>query len=240
MLPSKKYMNGLFGEKDYFIFYKPKNIVSGDFYWIQNIDNQVFIALADCTGHGVPGAFMSTLSNEVLNNTILSKGIKSPKKILESLHEGIKLALRQDEQKGREGLDIALLKIDSSKRKAFFAGAMNPLYIVQKKEIIEVKGTRKSIGGFETKNNFEEHEITIYKDTIFYLCTDGFQDQFGGEQNRKFMVKNLRNLLLENSQKSFEKQKQVLENTLTVWKNDGEQTDDISILGFSVSNFLTI
>ncbi|MCC5943725.1 MAG: tetratricopeptide repeat protein [Bernardetiaceae bacterium] len=227
-----------------FIFFKPRDIVSGDFYWFHaNADGTLIIAAADCTGHGVPGAFMSMIANDLLNNIIVQDQYTKPAEILEKLHADIRKVLKQDETRNQDGLDIAICAIAADKKSVIFAGAKNPLILFEQnpdKGLIKrkIKADRKSIGG-ENKNlslNFKNHYITVEYPTFFYIFSDGFQDQFGGPQNRKYMSKHFYTLLESmQAQKPIEQVK-ILENELQDWMMGTayKQIDDMLIIGFKL------
>jgi serine phosphatase RsbU (regulator of sigma subunit)/tetratricopeptide (TPR) repeat protein len=218
-----------------FILYKPRDIVSGDFYWFAPISEQhCVIAVVDCTGHGVPGAFMSMIGDSLLNQIVLEKGISSPDLILSELDKGIKQALRKGEADAKDGMDMAICAIDQYKKEIEFAGAMNPICIVQNNELREIKADKRAIGG-DTKENhlFTKHTIDISAPTIVYMYSDGFQDQFGGEHGKKFMVKRFRELLFSLHSEPMQTQKQLLDQTIEAWKGkDYKQIDDILVIGF--------
>lgn len=224
---------------DFFILYQPRDIVSGDFYWFEQKDNKIILAAADCTGHGVPGALMSMIGNEILKQIVVQRGIVEADKILNDLHTGIRTALRQDVSKNADGMDISLVVIDYNRKILEFAGAKNPLYYIQHGEFFQIKGDVFSIGGVPTKEatNFVKHTIDISTPTTFYIGSDGFQDQFGGEKNKKFMVKHLRDLLFSIHHQEMGEQKEILANTITDWIKTGKshQTDDILWIGARLS-----
>ncbi len=227
------------GIPDFFILYQPRDIVSGDFYWFEQKDNKIILAAADCTGHGVPGALMSMIGNEILKQIVVQRGIVEADKILNDLHTGIRTALRQDVSKNADGMDISLVVIDYNRKVLEFAGAKSPFYYIQNGEFLQIKGDVFSIGGVPTKDetNFVKHSIDISIPTTFYIGSDGFQDQFGGEKNKKFMVKHLRDLLFSIHHQEMNEQKEVLTNTITDWIKTGKshQTDDILWIGARLS-----
>ena len=235
MLPTDEQIGTFF--TNFFIFYRPKDIVSGDFYWFNQIsEHKSIVVLADCTGHGVPGALMSMLGIEILNRSINDKRIHQPAQILTSLHQNIRRTLRQEHSDNTEGMEMGLLLVDKAVRQITYAGAMNPMYGVDKGELIELKATKKSIGGHlnNEKKVFEEQTIQLPNHKVMlYLCSDGYQDQFGGQKDTKFMTKNLKNLFLKIAYFEMEIQKNILENTLDQWiqEADEKQTDDITIFG---------
>lgn len=221
--------------KDIFILFKPKDIVSGDFYWTGEKNGKLIISAIDCTGHGVPGAFMSMLGDSYLNQIIYHLGITSPEQILTELDKNIKSALKQEDTNNQDGMDMALCSIDMKTKSIEFAGAKNPLVYIQNGEVHKIKGSRQPIGGsIEKGSGFEKHELKIDTPTSFYMFSDGYQDQFGGPKGKKFMVKKLQNLLVEIHNEPMTKQKEILDNTITEWMNGTEQIDDILVLGFKI------
>ena len=249
MLPFEERINASLQE--YFVLFKPKDIVSGDFYWFQDMgihsfslessseqknSNKVVVAAADCTGHGVPGAFMSMIGNELLNQIVNIRNITKPSEILAKLHKGIRNALRQETSDSRDGMDIVICTIDKETKILEFAGAKNPLFYVQNGVLYEIKGDKMPIGGeqIEEERIFTNHQVDLSTPTTIYLCSDGYQDQFGGENNKKFFVRNFK-LLLENIHKEpIDKQKEILEKTLEDWQGVEKQTDDILIFGIKL------
>ena len=219
----------------FFVFYQPRDIVSGDFYWFDQKDNKVILAAADCTGHGVPGALMSMIGNEILKQIIIERGITEADKILNELNKGIRTALRQEVSKNADGMDISLVVIDYSNKTMEFAGAKNPLYYIQNREFYQIKADVFSVGGEQIKGEkiFAKHIIDISVPTTFYIGSDGFQDQFGGDADKKFMVKHLRELLFNIHEKDMNEQKEILQKTITDWIKTGKthQTDDILWIG---------
>ena len=217
------------------VLYLPSKIVSGDFYWIKDIGNQLIIAVVDCTGHGVPGAFMSLIGHVSLNNIIYSRGISSPEEILEELHLSVIRALHQDENNNKDGMDMSVVVIDKIDKTLSFSGAMNPMVYIQNGKMTLIKGERRGVGGtyLFSRNKFQKHVIDVSMPTTFYLYTDGYQDQFGGitEESQKFMAKRFRQLLLKNYELPLAEQINCLNKQHNDWKGVGEQTDDILVLG---------
>lgn len=222
-----------------FILYQPRDIVSGDFYWFESIENKRFIAAVDCTGHGVPGAFMSMIGSNLLEEIILRRHIYSPDEILNQLHIGIRKALHQDETRVQDGMDISLCVIDEVDRSLEFAGAHNPLVYGIGDDIRLIRGNRFSIGGrrYGKERSFSKHRIELSADmTTFYIYTDGFQDQFGGERNTKLLNKNFRKILQDIQQMSIEDQATHLHKILHQWMTPQQrQIDDILVIGFQLS-----
>ena len=215
--------------KEHFIYFNPKDIVSGDFYWATKINEKKIIALADCTGHGVPGAFMTLISLNILNQ-IIADHITSPQKILEELHLRLQKRLNQSQEKtSKHGLDIALCVID--KNEMHFAGTHHSLYLVRNKELIKYKGDHFQLGGKKSPN-FSTKSIKLELNDIFYIFTDGFPDQKGGLKNKKYFYPNFRKFLLSISELELEDQHQKIKEEFINWKGDNEQFDDVSVIGF--------
>lgn len=227
-----------------FILYHPRDIVSGDFYWFAEIERaslgqsstEYIIIAADCTGHGVPGAFVSMVGNELLNEIVKMRGIHKPSLILDWLHDGIKRVFHQKETNSRDGMDITICSVNQEQKLLQFAGAQNPLIYVKDGEMTIIKGDKKSIGGEGTKDSvtYTNHEISLDSPVTFYLFSDGFQDQFGGPKGKKFMTRKFHKLLHDISPKSLTEQGEILDQALTDWMGDIEQIDDILVLGVRV------
>ncbi len=250
MLPKQLIMKSLI--PDSFIFFKPRDIVSGDFYWFDEMNKmkngvknpviektddalrKIFIAAVDCTGHGVPGAFMSMLGFNLLND-IVRRGTTESNKILNGLHAGIRKSLNQGSTQNRDGMDMALCVIDPINKIMEFSGAQNPLIYIQDGKVFRVRGNKFPVGGFQLEDhNFTKHLIDINKPTTCYIFSDGFSDQFGGPDGRKFMAKNFRDLLFEIYQMPMEEQEKILDLVIHEWMGNHEQTDDILVIGFRI------
>ncbi len=220
---------------DSFILYKPRDIVSGDFFWFAKKKKRRFFAAVDCTGHGVPGAFMSLIANNLLYKIILEKRIYEPAKILNQLHIDIKIALNQKEQEdeGYDGMDIALCAIDDDNNTIEFAGAYRPLYLISKGELTKIKGNKITIGDphIERYSIFLNQTAQIQKGDALYLFSDGYTDQFGGKHGKKFMLNNFQNLLLDIQHLPMKEQDALLDKNLKEWMNNQEQVDDIIVVG---------
>jgi serine phosphatase RsbU (regulator of sigma subunit) len=222
-----------------FILYKPRDIVSGDFYWYHELEEGIMIAAADCTGHGVPGAFMSMIGSTLLNEIVEEKKITSPDAILNQLNIEVRRSLKQDEEtsQSRDGMDIALCKINISSANLKYAGAMRPLYIVRKLSegpvFEEIKATKNPIGGkqAEEKREFILHDFNFNKGDTVYLFSDGYADQFGGPEGKKFMTKKFQHLLLSINHESMPIQKQLINQAFENWKGELEQVDDVLVIG---------
>jgi len=227
-------INNLF--KNAFVFFKPHSIVSGDFYWFRQAGYFKIIVAADCTGHGVPGAFMTVLGHNFLEEIVDNQKIIRPDKILYELNNKVSNALNKDEAglQINDGMDVAILTFDEQNRKLYYSGAKNPLCMVQNGNLEVVKASRNTIGGKKEEKEFELHTFDYVPDSMLYIYSDGFQDQFGGKEKRKFLVKNIRNLFLELSNYEIPEQKSILDNILNAWKGDIPQTDDILIIGIKI------
>jgi serine phosphatase RsbU (regulator of sigma subunit) len=218
-----------------FLLYKPRDIVCGDFYWFYEIDRDSYIIVcADCTGHGVPGALMTMIGNSILNQVIADGKITGPANILTELDKRMSETLKQQKQHTnlvQDSMDLALLKVNKKNKEFTFCGAKRPAIYIRNKEITEFKGNKYTLGGLSEIKSFEETTHTYDEDDVIYLFTDGFSDQFGGAENKKFMIKQFRELLLKIHELPMQEQKNALEATLTSWKLENEQTDDILVVG---------
>lgn len=223
--------------EDAFVLFRPRDIVSGDFYWVNEYYGKIIIAAVDCTGHGVPGAFMSMVGAQALNNIVNIKHYEQPDLILSELHKEIKTLLKQDSGNNQDGMDVALCMIDTDRQSVHFSGAKNPLIYIQNGALTVIKGDKISIGGVHKDDvkTFQNHKIFVDEPTDFYIFTDGYQDQFGGPEGRKFMIKRLKELLLEVNHKSMAAQREALEEQLEKWMGEQRQIDDILVMGFKVS-----
>jgi serine phosphatase RsbU (regulator of sigma subunit) len=222
---------------DAFILFKPKDIVSGDFYWFGEKDGKFIIAAIDCTGHGVPGAFMSMLGNSFLNQIVLNKGITAPDIILKELSQEVQIALKQEETNNRDGMDMALCTIDLKTNQVEFAGAKNPLIFIQQKNVERIKGDKAPIGYSHYNDTpFHKHQINCQESTCLYLFSDGYIDQFGGPNGRKFMIKQFQSLLEEIHEKPMAQQKEILDKHIEDWMKNEDQIDDILVIGFKIGN----
>jgi serine phosphatase RsbU (regulator of sigma subunit) len=223
---------------DSFILYKPKDIVSGDFYWIEEWGSQVLVAAADCTGHGVPGAFMSIVGNNLLQQAVFNYGLSRPFLILNNVNKSISRMLHQSEETStvKDGMDIALLSIDFKKQVLEFAGAFNPLWILRNGAFKEIGGDKHPVGAFigEELKQFTHREMPLEKGDLLYIFTDGYADQFGGPKGKKFKYKQLQQQLLACSHLPMSGQKESLDKVIEEWKGPLEQVDDILIIGIKI------
>lgn len=224
--------------RKYFILYLPKDIVSGDFYWAQEADGKFMIAAVDCTGHGVPGAFMSIVGFNQLNYAVSVRKARSASVILDELNQGVITTLNENMSNTsiKDGMDLSLLVLDLKKKKAEFAGANNPMILVRKGEMIKYKPDRFPIGAFDENKpkSFTNNEIDLQDGDCMYLFSDGYADQFGGPENKKFMSRRFEELLLEIHANPPETQKEILKRRLDEWRGLNEQVDDILVIGIIV------
>ncbi|MCU0462145.1 MAG: SpoIIE family protein phosphatase [Bacteroidales bacterium] len=223
---------------NYFVLYLPKDIVSGDFYWFHDADGLFMVAAVDCTGHGVPGAFMSIVGFNQLNHVVNVKKARSASVILDELNKGVITTLNENKTTGsiKDGMDMALCILDLKSNNAEFAGANNPMYLIRNNQLIKYKGDRFPIGAFEGSEPqlFNNNEIDLSDGDCIYLFSDGYADQFGGPENKKFMYKKFEDLLIEINRKPMEVQKEILLSRLDEWKGKNEQVDDILIIGIRI------
>ncbi|WP_291727773.1 tetratricopeptide repeat protein [Bernardetia sp.] len=221
-----------------FVFFQPRDIVSGDFYWFSQVsDKKCVIAACDCTGHGVPGAFMSLIGNDVLNETVNARNVHEADKILHDLHSGVVNALNQRATDNRDGMDMTLCVVDKENKQVHFAGAKNEVVYIQNGEVGRLKGDKMPIGGerLDVERFFHKETVDISSPTIFYMFSDGFQDQFGGDKGRKYMKKRFREFLVEIHNQPFEEQERILKLEFDAWLSGKyQQVDDVLVIGFKV------
>lgn len=237
ILPEKKAMDGIV--EDYFIIYRPRDILSGDFYWFNQVIDKAFVAVVDCTGHGVPGAFMSLIGYNLLNQIVIQKGIHKASEILTELHRQVRATLKQDQEvpehrtKSHDGMDVCLVVINKYDDTFEFAGANRPLLMLKNDEIIEIKPTKFSIGGeqIEEERSFENNYIEYETGDTIYMFSDGFVDQFGGPEQKKFSTKRLKQVILETKKESMNTQRALINMVWKEWKGDEEQVDDVTMIG---------
>jgi ligand-binding sensor domain-containing protein/serine phosphatase RsbU (regulator of sigma subunit) len=250
ILPQKDMLDSYLN--DYFILFKPRDIVSGDFYWTANVENITVVAAVDCTGHGVPGAFMSMLGSAFLNEIVNKEYVTQPAVILRKLRKEVIRSLHQRGVRGeqKDGMDIAVCSIDFANWKMQFAGANNPLYLIRDSSLphiissrqvesgdhilYEIKGDRMPIGFHDTMNNFTLNEIDLIKGDILYLFTDGYADQFGGPFKKKLQYKNFKKLLLDHCETSITEQRLSLDKVFLDWKGNNDQVDDVLLIGIKI------
>jgi serine phosphatase RsbU (regulator of sigma subunit) len=220
-----------------FILFKPRDIVSGDFYWFTQSAGQSIIAAVDCTGHGVPGAFMSMIGNTLLNQIVNEKEITEPAQILTLLNEKVNTSLKQNQldSESRDGMDIAICAFSADKTSMQYAGANRPLYLVRGGELQEVKASKFPIGGldYDIPKIFVNHVIPLQKGDSVYISTDGYADQFSPADS-KLMTRKFKELLLSGETKSMEEQGVFLGEFIEKWRGPVEQTDDVLVIGIKV------
>ncbi len=222
---------------DYFVFFKPRDIVSGDFYFLQKVNNYILFAAIDCTGHGVPGAFMSMLGMAFLNEIVRKSEVTQANHVLNMLREQVKTSLKQTgkRKERKDGMDMALCVINTENNEMQYAGAYNPLVLIRENKIIEYKADKMPIGVYvKEKETFTNHRIKLRKNDKIYLFSDGFSDQTGGEQKEKYMAKPFKRLLLQTSTLTMNAQKEKLEQVFNEWKGDMKQIDDVVIIGVEI------
>jgi serine phosphatase RsbU (regulator of sigma subunit) len=233
MLPFQEEIFKSFPE--HFVLFKPKDVVSGDFYWHTQKDHFHILVCADCTGHGVPGAFMSMVSSDKLSHAVAEYGIYMPDELLAFTNQGIKTALKQDETSEnatRDGMDVAVITYDSQLNKLYYSGANRSLMILEDAEVSEIKATKVAVGGFTPMDQkFDLHEIDIKPSQTYYMTTDGYADQFGGVKGKKLKIKALKQTIIDNGHRPMIEQKEVLDQVIVDWMDGYEQVDDICIIG---------
>jgi serine phosphatase RsbU (regulator of sigma subunit) len=233
LLPSEAYFRKHF--EDSFIFFKPKDIVSGDFYWIGEKSDKVYVVAADCTGHGVPGALMSMIGREIIEKTINEENIESPSQILSVLDKALEKTFSREKNLGtiiRDGMDVGLCIIEKKRRKVVFAGAFFPLYLIRDGSLTEIKGDNIIIGMNPDKLAYKDHELDLVDNDIFYMFSDGYVDQFGGSEKKKFMYRRFRYLLLTIHRFPVNDQKSILDENIKTWMGSNIQIDDMMVIGF--------
>lgn len=217
-----------------FLFDMPIDVVGGDFVRVEEVRGKTLVVLADCTGHGVPGAMMSMAGSALLTEIVSYNQVLSPSNVLELLDEGFK-EMTKDDETVNDGMDIAFCSIDKDTMRLTFAGARRPLYLIRNDELIEVSGERCSIGGnFSDRKEFIAHEIEIQKGDRIYLFSDGVTDQFGGQHSKRLTSKKWKKMLLDVQHLNMDTQKETLKDSILAWKGDNVQVDDICVLGFEI------
>jgi len=237
ILPPRKYINKVLPNS--FILFKPKDIVSGDFYWVEDKEGKTAVAAVDCTGHGVPGALMTVVGYNKLHEAMSEAKEYTAAAILDGLNRGVINTFSQgnEESDVKDGMDAAMCVVDYKTKTIQFAGAYNPLYIIRSgsQEIEQIKGDKFPIGPFIGGiQNFQNHTIQLEAGDTVYVFSDGYADQFGGEKGKKFRYKNFRELLLGMQDKEMYEQKELLDTTIESWRGELEQVDDILVIGIRV------
>jgi serine phosphatase RsbU (regulator of sigma subunit) len=232
ILPQEKLFKKHF--RDLFILYKPKDIVAGDFYWMEENSDIILFATADCTGHGVPGAMVSVVCNNALNRSVREFKLIQPHKILDKTREIVIEEFEKSDEDVKDGMDISLCAINLQTNKLSWAGAHNPLWILRDNEMMEYKADKQPIGKYANPKPFSLIEIELKKDDLIFIFTDGFQDQFGGLKQKKFRTSQMRELFISIFDKSMEEQRQLIDASFEAWKGDLEQVDDVCVIGVKI------
>lgn len=243
LLPQKQLLETFFGN-NYFVLYKPKDIVCGDFYWARKIrttpatgssSEYILIAVADCTGHGVPGAFMSLLGSNFLHQSAVDKDVNTPGEALDFLNEKIKATFNHGDEQIRDGMDISLIAINTETKQLAYAGANNPVYIVRNKNLEVLSANKQAIGNItDSSNSYNNNLFQLMENDCIYLFSDGYADQFGGPKGKKLMRKYFEQTLIESSDKTMDEQKDQLEKVFNDWKGSLEQVDDVCVVGIKI------
>lgn len=231
ILPSSDRLNKSLGSG--FVLFLPKDVVSGDFYWMEEKDGWVYFAVADCTGHGVPGAMVSVVCSNALSKALLEEDITQPAKILDRARELVIQRFARSDEQVMDGMDISLCALKGKQLQ--WAGAHNPLWIIRKNEVVEIKADKQPVGNYQMASPFTNHELELQSKDRIYLFSDGYQDQFGGEKGKKFRSKNLQDQFIALADRPITTQDQELEEVLNRWMGDHEQIDDICIIGLEIS-----
>ncbi|MFH2095714.1 MAG: SpoIIE family protein phosphatase, partial [Bacteroidota bacterium] len=221
---------------DVFILYMPKDVVAGDFYWMNHYSEKIFIAACDCTGHGVPGAMVSVMCSNFLNRVVKELRITDPGKILDNVTDLVIENFEKSENEVKDGMDVSLCVFDEQRQKLHWAGANNPLWIIRPgaEEIEEVKANKQPIGKYLDRKPFTTHEVQISKGDLLYMFSDGYSDQFGGDGGKKFKSANFKRLLLANREKEMDEQMCIIRKALEDWKGTFDQVDDVCVIGIRV------
>ena len=237
MLPSEKYFKKYFDKS--FILHMPKDILSGDFYWIEKRDDKIFVAAGDCTGHGVPGALMSMMGHDMLEKAINVDRMVHPSHILDAMNEWIGKTFNCEKNNNSEihdGIDLGLCVVDLKRQYVEFAGALSRLYIIRNNSIHEIKGDRFSLGSLPPWASYRNASFDLLPDDTIYLFSDGYPDQFGGSENKKFKYRRFRCLLNTINNFDLDDQKMILKENIVTWKGINPQVDDILVVGFKPLN----
>jgi serine phosphatase RsbU (regulator of sigma subunit) len=235
ILPSSELVNITLPE--HFILYEPKDIVSGDFYWVSHHDSKFMVAAIDCTGHGVPGALLSIVGHNAINQSVNELGITKPSEVMASMNTIIKKILHQDKGSDiRDGMDMALCTFDRNTNILEYCGANNPIYIVSEGKLNVIKASKLTVGSLQedVKAKPENHTLSLKKGDSFYIFSDGYADQFGGSDNKKFKTSRMQELLLSLKDVTMPKQKTLIYDAFKKWKGDNEQVDDVLVIGIRI------
>ncbi len=235
ILPPKDFVNSVLPE--HFIIYQPKDIVSGDFYWVSHHESKIMLAAIDCTGHGVPGALLSIVGHNAINQAVNELGILQPSKVLDSMNTLIKKILHQDKGSDiRDGMDMALCTFDKHTNTLEYAGANNPVFILSDGKLNIIKGSKLTVGSMEEEKVEPpvNHSVQLKKGDCFYIFSDGYVDQFGGKDNKKFKTSKFQELLISINNQAMPEQEKSISKAFNDWKGKNEQVDDVLIIGIRV------
>lgn len=232
ILPSMSSMRQML--RDGFVMYLPKDVVAGDFYWLENVDNKIFVAAADCTGHGVPGALVSVVCSNALSKVVMEEGITETGKLLDRTREVVIEKFSKSGEEVKDGMDISLCAIDFDKLKMQWTGANNPLWIIRDNTLLEFKADKQPVGKFDNKKDFTTNNIDLIKGDLVFLFTDGFADQFGGKDGKKYKYKPFKEFLLRIQKEEMNNQRQLLVEEFQNWRGSNEQVDDVCVIGIRV------
>jgi serine phosphatase RsbU (regulator of sigma subunit) len=219
---------------DSFVLYKPKDIVAGDFYWFEHAEGRILFSASDCTGHGVPGAMVSVVCNNALNRSVREYGLTEPGRILDKAREIVVSEFEKSEEEVKDGMDVSLCALNLNTKTMHWAGANNPLWLIRNGELIEYKPDKQPIGKYENPKPFSTHEIECINGDVFYIFTDGYEDQFGGEKGKKFKAAAMKKLFLSVSHLSMDEQRIRIDEAFESWKGDLEQVDDVCVIGLRI------
>lgn len=215
-----------------FVLYKPKDIVAGDFYWMESADGMTIFAAADCTGHGVPGAMVSVVCHNAMNRSVREFGLREPGKILDKTRELVVTTFEKSEEDVKDGMDVALCALKGNT--LMYAGANNPLWIIREGEVLETKATKQAVGLVDEPKPFETHTFELLPGDTFYTFSDGFVDQFGGEKGKKFKARAFKELLISIQPEPLERQRDLIDQAFEAWRGDLEQVDDVCVIGVRI------
>ncbi len=217
-----------------FILYKPKDIVAGDFYWMEGVNNLIIFAAADCTGHGVPGAMVSVVCHNAMNRAVREFMLIEPDEILNKTRDIVVETFEKSDEDVRDGMDVALCTINTESKKLSFSGANNGLYFIRNGELLQIKPDKQPIGKYDDSKPFTKHEMDLEKGDVIYTFSDGYADQFGGPKGKKFMYRPFRELLLSIHTKPMSEQHDLLMNAFEEWRGKMEQIDDVCVIGVRI------
>ena len=217
-----------------FVLYKPKDIVAGDFYWMESIGDDIYFSAADCTGHGVPGAMMSVMRSNALTKCVKELGLTKPGEILDATTKIIEGRFERSEQMVLDGMDLALCKLNLTTMQLEYSGANNPLWIIREDEVLETKADKQPIGMYDDRKPYTNHQIKLQKGDAIYIFSDGFVDQFGGPKGKKLKSKPFKKLLLSIQEHGMDKQNELINEAFESWKGSIEQIDDVCVIGVGI------